>query len=223
MRYTKSTIFSFGLTLLLCLNAQAHDFNWKAKRKPPRPEEISTFVSKVDGYAVKAFKGIVQMPYSVEQITKLLKNHQRLPEWIYQNRLVQENIIPGDKAFYMGFNGIWPASDRDVVMDYIYTTDPKSGGTRLRAWDKKGVYPLHPKRVRIPLIDNRWHIFPVREGWSEVHFETFVDLGGSVPKWIINIIANDAPRRTLKGMRRMLDSGDYGPRSTQSIKRRLQR
>lgn len=215
MRYIKLTVLSIVLLLLLHSNVHANEFNWQAKRKPPRPEQVSTFVSQVDGYAVKAFKGTVQMPYSVTQITNLLKDHQRLPEWIYQNKLVIEDIIPGETAFYMGFNGIWPASDRDVVMDYRYTHDPQSGGTRLSVWNKDSAYPLHPKRVRIPLIDNRWHVFPVREGWSEVQFETFIDIGGSVPKWIANIVANDAPRRTLKGMRKMLDSGDYGPMGTQ--------
>lgn len=201
--------------LLLGFQAQAYEFNWKAKRSPQKVGEVSTFVSAVDGHAVKAFKGIVQVPYSVQQVTSLLKDHPQLPQWIYQSRLVIENIIPNDPSFYIVFNGIWPASDRDVVMDYRYVEDETSGGMRLHAWNNPGVYPKHPKRVRIPILDNTWHIFPSSSGWTEVHFETFVDIGGHVPKWIANIIANDAPRRTLRGMRKMLDTGAYGPRSTE--------
>lgn len=217
--YTRYLLLSLLLmpSLALALHTAApQHYQWVSKRQPQNPEQVSTFVAKVDGYAVKAFKGIVHMPYSVDQVTRLLMDHQRLPEWIYQSQKVTENIIPDSQAFLYQFDGIWPVNDRDVVMDYEYTQDKQSRGTRLHVVNVANVYPKHEDYVRIPLLDNRWHMFPVKPGWTEVQFETFIDIGGRVPKWIANIVANDAPRRTLKGMRKMLDTGDYGPPTAQT-------
>lgn len=103
----------------------------------------------------------------------------------------------------MSFNGIWPVSDRDVVLRN--TLEQKSNGEiTLHSINAEGYLDKRDGYVRIPALDNRFVLTPMGEGWVRVQFETFVDPGGRVPVWLANLVSTRAPYETLEGLKAQL-------------------
>lgn len=105
----------------------------------------------------------------------------------------------------MRFNGIWPVSDRDVVLANTLSQNEDTGSITLHSVNADGVLEKQDGFVRIPALDNQFVITPMEDGWVRVQFETFVDPGGSVPVWLANLVATKAPLETLQGLKVQLE------------------
>jgi hypothetical protein len=88
-------------------------------------------------------------------------------------------------------------SDRDIVSHGVGSTDPKTG---IRRIDFKSIeHPSVPPRegfIRLTKTGGFWEFVPDGAQRSKVTLETFVDLGGSLPGWLVsgmmssNVIGN---------------------------------
>ena len=88
-------------------------------------------------------------------------------------------------------------SDRDLVTRGVGSVDPKTGIRRL---DFKAIeHPQVPPRegfIRLTRTGGFWEFVPDGDKRSKVTLETFVDLGGSLPGWLVsgmmasNVIGN---------------------------------
>ena len=105
------------------------------------------------------------------------------PEWIFQVQASEAVPDTGGERTYMRFNGIWPVSDRDVVLDNSVSQAPESGAVTLHSVNAEGARPPSDGYVRIPALDNRFVVTPLADGWTRVEFRTFVDPGGKVQVW----------------------------------------
>lgn len=209
----------FSLLLLFSLPTLGSiEYHWQVRQQSDDPSEIQTFVSEVEGEAIKAFKGIVQLPYSQAQIIAALTDFAAVPDWVYQCKEIQTGISDSDPlAMYLRFNGIWPVADRDVVVTGGASRDETTGTIHLYSRNAAIQFDAKGRSVRIPKLDNRWQLVPLANGWTEVHFQTFVNVGGLIPAWIANMVANDAPVKTLNGLRGLLESGNYDYHSIAEI------
>jgi len=88
-------------------------------------------------------------------------------------------------------------SDRDIVTRGVGSSDPKTG---IRRIDFKSVeHPSVPPRegfIRLTRTGGFWEFVPDGDQRSKVTLETYVDLGGSLPGWLVsgmmasNVIGN---------------------------------
>ena len=104
----------------------------------------------------------------------------------------------------MRFKGIWPVSDRDVVLANTLSQEEDTGSVTLHSVNAEGYLGKQDGFVRIPALDNQFVLTPMGDGWVRVQFETFVDPGGSVPVWLANLVATRAPYETLEGLKEQL-------------------
>ncbi len=78
-------------------------------------------------------------------------------------------------------------SDRDVVTRGVGSVDAKTG---IRRIDFNAIeHPSAPPRdgfLRLQRTDGFWEFVPDGAKRSKVTFETFVDLGGSLPVWLVS-------------------------------------
>jgi hypothetical protein len=78
-------------------------------------------------------------------------------------------------------------SNRDVVTRGVSSADPKTGTRRI---DFKAIeHPAVPPRegfIRLHNTGGFWEFVPDGAGRSKVTFETYVDLGGSLPGWLVS-------------------------------------
>jgi len=98
-------------------------------------------------------------------------------------------------------------SDRDIVTRGVTSADPKTG---IRRIDFKAVEdPRVPPRegfIRLTKSGGFWEFVPDGDKRSKVTFETYIDLGGSLPGWLVsgmmasNVIGNyeDVAKEAVK-------------------------
>jgi START domain len=202
MRLIRETLW--GLLLLgVCQLALAAG-NWEPVRKGQGKEDVSTWVRTVDGMAVKAFRGVVEVPHTTPAILALLSDIDNLPSWIYQCKATE--LVPDrpKEQTHVFFRGIWPASDRDVLM--LTTVSQQADQSVLVESREVGDFPVNSSYVRMPLLRNTFRLVPLPAGWTRVEFDTQVDLGGLVPTWLANMVSTSAPLTTLEGMRKQLQA-----------------
>ena len=105
--------------------AQSSD-SWETTRKGGGRGEVSTYARKVDGSPVKAFKGEVELKASMTSVLAVITAVDTFPEWIFQNQSAERLTSDHKERILMAFNGIWPVSDRDVVLANTLSQDDAS-------------------------------------------------------------------------------------------------
>ncbi len=188
---------------------------WETVREGQGRDDVSTWVRSVDGMAVKAFKGVTEVPRSALAVLALLADTGGLNNWVYQCK----SSGPADKFpaghTYARFKGIWPASDRDVM--FRSTVSQQADGSILVGSNQVAGYPKQDGHVRIPYLHNTFKLIPLKGNWTRVEFETQVDLGGLVPAWLANAVSTKAPLVTLEGLRNQVGQARYQVKSVDAL------
>ncbi len=180
------------------------DASWETTREGGARGDVSTWAKKVDGSPVKAFKGVVELQATMTSVLAVITAVDTFPEWIFQNQDAERLSSEHKERILMSFHGIWPVSDRDVVLANTLSQDADSRVITLHSVNAAGFIDKRDGFVRIPSLDNQFTITPLADGWVRVKFETFVDPGGSVPVWLANLVATRAPYVTLEGIKEQL-------------------
>ncbi|EKF75862.1 hypothetical protein A11A3_00170 [Alcanivorax hongdengensis A-11-3] len=177
--------------------------DWEVNHQGNSPAEVTTYVRDVADSPVKAFRGQVQVAASMTSVLAVITAVDTFPQWVFQSKDARRIAVQGQEKLYMQFNGIWPVSDRDVVLGNTLSQDDQ-GVITLHSVNLSGVADKRSGYVRIPKLDNRFVLKPVSDGQVQVTFETYVDPGGRVPAWLANLVSTRAPLETLEGLQAQL-------------------
>jgi hypothetical protein len=188
---------------------------WRLMSQGEGREGVTTWSRRVDGLAVKAFRGSTDMHQTVPVILAVLADLPKLPLWIYQCQLARQ--LPGLPLnhTYVQFKGMWPAAERDVLMHS--TVSQQDDGSILLESRQADGYALQDGFVRVPYLHNSFRLMPLKGGWTRLTFETQVDPGGLLPAWLINLVATQAPVITIDGLRRQARLPAYQIKSLDSL------
>lgn len=177
--------------------------DWQPNREAAQRDQVATWTREVPGYSVKAFRGVVEVPQGPLAVMAVLTAVDTFPEWIFQAKGGHRLDKGVGEYIYMTFHGIWPVSDRDVVLKNSLSQDA-NGAITLHSREAAGEMPKQEGYVRIPELDNSFVVTALADGWTRVEFSTFVDPGGKVPGWLANLVSNKAPLDTLNGLKAQL-------------------
>jgi hypothetical protein len=175
---------------------------WTPMATDPAREGLRTWVRRTDDSPVKAFRGETELHQPVPNVLALLADIPNLSTWVYQIDTAQRPAGFTPDHTYARFRGIWPASDRDVLMRS--SVSQLADGTQVVASKQVAGYPEQSGFVRIPYLRNTFRLVPLPDGWTRIEFDTQVDPGGLVPAWLVNLISTKAPVVTLRGLRAQL-------------------
>ena len=213
-RFSAALVFVF-MSVTATVNAEEHP--WELAQQAEQRDQVSTWTRKVDGFTLKAFKGQIEVPYSMLVVMAVIADVERFPEWVFQCDYARLMSEIDNNVAYVHIKGIWPVSDRDVVTETIATQNPDTLAITLKTEATGGLYPPQEGKVRIPALDNVFLLEPLENGWTRLTFDTFVDPGGFIPGWLANLVAIRAPRDTLVGMYRLMADPKYHIASTDDL------
>lgn len=182
----------------------AHAAGWEPVKEGQGRTEVSTYEKAVDDSPVKAFRGVTEVKAPVLSVLAVMADAQACAEWLYQCQSLE--LRDNDQA-YIRFKGIWPAKDRDALIQ-TETTQDRDGGAITLASHKVDGEPEHDGYVRVAALRDRFVLTPLEDGWTRIEFETFIDPGGNVSS-VANVISNQAPKETLQGLRKLAGSDAY--------------
>jgi|TARA_B110000495_G_scaffold81886_1_gene70382 hypothetical protein len=161
--------------------------------------------------ALFAFRGKGTFDVPIGLLVTVLKDEKLAVEWVdlMLEHSVVRTIDEGSNLIYESYGLPWPISDRDYLMIERYTYD---GTTKVFTIDYESVTdpakPVSSKFVRAVAYRTFWRLEQVGPGRTKVEVEVFTDPKGVLPSWLINLIQEDWPWKTIDGLVRRAQKGD---------------
>lgn len=175
--------------------ASAAAQKWRTVDTGEARTDISTYERAVEGSDVKAFRGVTEVRAPIVSVMAVMADASTCDQWVYQCKTME---LRDDHRAYIHFKGIWPAKDRDALIETEVSQDQTSKAVTLASHAVQGE-PEHEGVVRMAAFRDQFVLTPLEDGWTRIDFQTFVDPGGNV-SGIANTISKNAPRETLKGL-----------------------
>lgn len=138
---------------------------------------------------------------SVDALLKMNTDPERWVEWM--PKVISANFVePGDKRYTVrvAYQSPWPVENRESITEGVITRDEATGVVRLKFHTIDTDIPLSDDFVRIEKIDGFWQFTPIADDQTSIIYEVMTDLGGSVPKFMVNLESINIPYETVVNM-----------------------
>lgn len=190
--------YAIAALMLGLASLSAHADNWMLQSDR---DGISVYTADIPGQDLRAFRGVVTLNAPMKSVVALLADTDNMPSWFYHMRSARQ--LAGSRSenyLYLVIAGVWPVSDRDVVIrvDAVQQAD---GSILMTAEADAERMPAQSCCVRIPRMESSWLVRSLGESRTEVTLSTRSHPGGALPLWVANLVATDMPRNTLKALR----------------------
>ncbi len=123
--------------------------------------------------------------------------------WQYKtlSAKVLQQVSEREVVYYTRVEAPVLTQDRDFVIRLTVDPDPMTKGLIVEAVSLPDYAPPVEDVVRVPYSRARWAITHSGKKKLMVNYSIDIDLGGSVPPWIVNLVAPKAPYETFKALR----------------------
>ena len=210
------TTFAFTVEALTPTIAS---YQWELKREQ---KDIRIYTSKVLGSEFLAIKGEMHVNAKVSALVALVKDVARCPEWAdlcRESRIVEQSSANAE-TIYMLSDAPFPIQDRDVVARTLWQTDTLSGrvsmlSTAMSLVESSVLMPLQKNTLRVINADTQWHFTPVSDSVVLVENFAHIDPTGPMPAWIINLLSINSPFKSLREMRKIIESESESKANTE--------
>lgn len=197
------TVFLSILAVLVFLSKQMKGQTWEfAKEK----DGIRIYTMKVDGKPLKAYKGIAEINAPADKVFALIEDVNNTDWW--DKNLSQIKVLGYEKnrfaRYHLIFDMPWPVSDRELYVDAKVTVEPETGIRKITAGPLQVDIPAQKEMIRIDEYRQTWTVRPVNPNLTHVTLEGFVNPGGSLPAWVINMFIVDSPMNSIGEIRKRM-------------------
>ena len=188
----------------------ASDANeWKLVRDK---EGIEVYNRKIEGNDFREFRAEADIQANLTSIIALFTDTSVGTQWV-ENIDKMEEIEHFSKAHTVTktyTKAPWPVSDREAIVENFIEQDPDTLTVMISQHGRPNYQPNDDKRIiRVAHLESRWILTPLDNNTTHISYQVLSDPGGSIPSWLINMVAVSQPYKTLLGMSEMLDSGEY--------------
>jgi len=201
-------ILLVSFLFLLTLSAAFGQTDWKLSTKK---DGIKVYTSVMPDSKIKAIKVECELNATQAQLVALVMDVNTATDWVYHVKSVKliRQVSPNELYYYSEVNLPWPAANRDFVAHLTVSQNPD---TKVVTIDGPAVPGFVPAKKGIVRIDNsigKWIITPLNPGQINVEYSIHVDPGGSLPSWLVNMFATEAPLQIFKNLKLQLQKPTY--------------
>lgn len=165
---------------------------------------IKIWKLEIPGVEVPGFRGETVMNTSAESVADYLKHVELHTQWMYRcsESAIVKRFDEDAAIVYNRTDTPWPVWDRDAVLDTAFVTsaDNKVITLTFKNIDSK-LRPLPDSVIRMPRLVGSYRMEKLAPGKTKVTYTVEVDIGGSVPDWMAEMVARDMPYKTLLKLR----------------------
>jgi ribosome-associated toxin RatA of RatAB toxin-antitoxin module len=196
MLLTRISVLSllFGLFVLPMAPAQS---DWNLRKEA---DGIKVYTQKVAGSKLAAFKGVVTVNASINQLVESLKDVGNYDAWVPDCEVAALHHRQGNQqVHYMEIAAPFPVSNRDSYSRYTYQKEAGQATVTIESLPDFG--PPKAGIVRIPYANGFWRFEAISPASTRVTYQVHADPGGSTPAWLANAAVVDNPFETLVNLR----------------------
>lgn len=190
------------------LSGYSQAYEWKLKKEV---DDIQVYFRKSPDSKINELRIETTVEASLSGIVTLLRDVPTYPFWVYKcvtsERLI--SLSEHEGIYYSEMNFPWPMSNRDFVAHSLTHQNPITKTITIEADGRPDYIPEKKGLVRIPHLQVRWEITPIKPGEAKIAYFLQSDPGGSIPAWIINMAIDQGPTNSFKSLREMLIKEKY--------------
>ncbi|MFA0381011.1 START domain-containing protein [Vibrio sp. 10N.222.54.A3] len=176
---------------------------------------IEVYNRKIEGSHFKEFRAEGDINASLTSIIALFIDTSVGTQWV-ENIDDMEEIEHFSAAHTITktyTKAPWPVADREAIVENVITQDPETMVVTIDQHGRPDYLPNNNKKiVRVAELEASWLLTPIDENTTHISYRVLSDPGGDIPYWLINMVAVSQPYNTLRGLSKMLDSGEYTDR-----------
>lgn len=203
--------------LLITANAAFAQTDWKLKANS---DGIKVYSSAVADSKFKALRVECNFQATLAQIVTVLLDVKTCTEWVYHTKSITllKQPSPSEIYYYSEVSLPWPTSNRDFVAHLIVSQDEETKVVTVDGPAVNGLVPLKDGIVRVTNSKGKWVITPLGKDEIKVEYTLHVDPAGSLPAWLVNMVASEGPTQSFKKLKLQLKKPEYKNASLSFIK-----
>jgi hypothetical protein len=165
----------------------------------------------------KAVKSRFLMKGTLSQLAALVFDLPGHTKWEYKTRSASllKKINDHHVIYYTEVDAP-VVHNRDFVIDMTLRQDPGNKDLTIDLVSMPEYIPHKEGIVRVPFSQAKWTVKKIGDEHLQIDYYLEIDLGGSVPGWIVNMFSHQGPYETYKGMHDLV--GKYPKRGVSFVK-----
>ena len=174
-------------------------------------DNIEVFVRKLDNATFKEVKIIGVVNCELSELVASIEDVPHHKNWVtrtMESRILNK-IEDGHIIYYLTMDMPFPIKDREIVIEYQRQFDPESNSLVLISNEYESPYPGNDNYVRIPEYFSQYQVTDKGNGQLHIEYYMKVNPGGSVPAWVVNLVAVSGPMDTMESLFDLVESGYY--------------
>jgi hypothetical protein len=205
MIWSRSILLFTALVLVHVAIAQK---TWKLISEK---DGIYVYSQNLENSKFKAVRAVCTVDCGVSKLSYVLMDVSNTKDWVYATKVCKllKKMSPTDIYYYSEVELPWPVSNRDFTIRITLTQDEKTKVARIVAENHPNYVPENKGVIRIPKSAGNWILTPLGDGRTKVEYVIHVDPGGSVPAWLVNMLADVGPYSSFSKLKKEVKKGKY--------------
>jgi len=215
--------FLLFLTAFSCLSAA----EWKLEKAQ---EGISIYTQEVKGSGYLRFKGEVVVESDVDTLVALMYDTPNAVDWIYNcdQSMTLAQVSFESNYILQVYDFPFPVSDRQVLLHSQLSYTPTGAILKTEHANdfcrgkttSKCLEILDFEFIKMPISKGSYSFIRLTEHQTRVIWTQHTDPGGSIPKWLVNMMVVDTPYETLLALKDQVEKKQYKNITDKELKRR---
>jgi hypothetical protein len=200
----KIILFAFLLINLSFTNSK----NWELKKSSNGIFVYTRYGSESD---IKEVKCITNFHSSLKNLVCFIKDISAHPNYIYKCKMsfILKNVNDSELYYYHETSTPWPVANRYGVIYYKITQNNITKVVTIKSNGVLGMYPNQKDLVEVPSLNATWTFTPKSDGTVDGEYYLYLNPGGNIPSWLINLFVVDGPFITITKMKELLQKEKY--------------
>lgn len=170
-------------------------------------DDIKVFICKTKNSKLKSIHATFSVNVSSIELTNLVRDVAGYNNWQYNtmNAHALEVVSYNELIYYAEIVAPWPISNRDLVVHLKIKKDSLTNDIIISANSIPEYLPNKKGIVRVPMSTSQWIIRPITESSASVDYTMLINPGGSVPAWMVNMVAEEAPYKSFRDLKEIIE------------------
>ena len=208
MKNKNSFIILFFVSTVLFAGTVLIDEGWKLQKQEAG---ISIYTREGSNSDFKELKAVTNFNSTLSALVAVIKDVPSHKSWIYQCEEARLIKTEGDTVWYYYHETYapWPVSNRYATLVVKVTQDTKTKVVTVASHNIPDTSNDKSGKVKVLKLVAAWKFTPKSNGTVDAEYQLFVNPGGEIPAWLVNLFMVDGPYNSIVGMKNELTQSKY--------------
>ncbi len=182
--------------------------NWELKKNS---DDILVYTREASFSSIREIKCVTNFNATLNSLVAFIYDIPAHPQYIYRckSAKILKVVNEYELYYYHETETPWPVQNRYGVIYYKIKQDPTTKVVTIESHEVFGMTPKQEDKVEVEKLTASWVFTPKGNGMVEGVYYLYLNPGGSVPSWLINLFATEGPYQTILKMKTLLPQSKY--------------